>query len=476
MSWVISGLNEQGEQVVDDCLAAELRQLEAGVWLRIPGDVGFGLTCNDGTGERWVRLKAWFVVVSADWLAAQALGYTPESTSAEHPCGECWWTSLAARKRRGETSCGCVAPRVHTDLQAAAKGLMDAKLSKTALQGGMREAGISKLVSALSPDVIPGADSVLDTPPDVMHLFGCGLSRIEGQWCLEILFNPKAKLAVPDAWAKLRASISALRLSGGKRISKLYATRDGKKWSDMHLDLNATETHQYVMQSVTLVEPLLTEDGRSHPAWKSWLAHRALLAKCLQHAFTQGDVEQVQRLVQEYSDAFDAVPQYRGYERPKHHFLSHLPAALHRFGPFRGFWCMPWEAFLQLIKRMLECSNFRNVAYFICNFWSMMTALRLSTGTRDQTTSDQTDLLCSADCSDRMFTRQASEPSLRMPSCLPARSRTTCAALLHRLRSFERASSAAIRAVPTRCPTCGASRAAASRCAAAVGSSPSRTA
>ena len=70
---------------------------------------------------------------------------------------------------------------VHTDLQAAAKGLMDAKLSKTALQDGMREAGISKLVSALSPDVIPGADSVLDTPPDVMHLFGCGLTRIEGQ-------------------------------------------------------------------------------------------------------------------------------------------------------------------------------------------------------------------------------------------------------------------------------------------------------
>ena len=29
MSWVISGLDEHGQQVVDDCLAAEMRELEA---------------------------------------------------------------------------------------------------------------------------------------------------------------------------------------------------------------------------------------------------------------------------------------------------------------------------------------------------------------------------------------------------------------------------------------------------------------
>ena len=148
----------------------------------------------------------------------------------------------------------------------------------------------------------------------------------------------------------------------------------------MHLDLNASETHQFVMQSVTLVEPLLTVAGVKHPAWQSWLAHRALVAKCLQHAFAASDPEQVLRLVQQYIDAFDRVKEYIGYDRPKHHFLSHLAKALRRHGPFRGFWCMPWEAFLQLIKRMLECSNFSNVAHFICSFWSMMTALRLSTG------------------------------------------------------------------------------------------------
>ena len=30
MAWVVSGLNEKGEQVVDDCHAAEMRELEKG--------------------------------------------------------------------------------------------------------------------------------------------------------------------------------------------------------------------------------------------------------------------------------------------------------------------------------------------------------------------------------------------------------------------------------------------------------------
>ena len=115
----------------------------------------------------------------------------------------------------------------------------------------------------------------------------------------------------------------------------------------MHLDLNAEETFLYVLNSVTVIEPLLTDAGREHPAWKAWLAHRAVVAKAIQHAYVVGDSKELDRLIERHCQLFELVEEYEGLERPKHHFQKHLPLALLRFGPLRGIWCMPWEAFLQ---------------------------------------------------------------------------------------------------------------------------------
>ena len=63
-----------------------------------------------------------------------------------------------------------------------------------------------------------------DKPPDVMHLYGAGLTRIEGAHCIEILFKEGAGLAVAKPWDKLNANIISLNrsLPRGKRIPKLY--------------------------------------------------------------------------------------------------------------------------------------------------------------------------------------------------------------------------------------------------------------
>ena len=55
-----------------------------------------------------------------------------------------------------------------------------------------------------------------------------------------------------------------------------------------------------------------------------------------------------------FNRAFEKVPQWQGYEKPKMHLLTHLREALEEFGPWRGFWCMPWESFLQLLKKMFK--------------------------------------------------------------------------------------------------------------------------
>ena len=38
---------------------------------------------------------------------------------------------------------------------------------------------------------------------------------------------------------------------------------------------------------------------------------------------------------------------------------EHLSAALEEFGPFRGYWCLPWEAYIQILKRMFNMTNWK---------------------------------------------------------------------------------------------------------------------
>ena len=52
--------------------------------------------------------------------------------------------------------------------------------------------------------------------------------------------------------------------------------------------------------------------------------------------------------------AFAEVKEYKDLDRPKHHFQTHLLRALRNWGPFRGFWCMPFEGFLQVSTPHLE--------------------------------------------------------------------------------------------------------------------------
>jgi len=380
--WSIAGRNDQGQVVMDDALTSEFEQLERGVPVMLPDDDN-----PDGDLVQYI-IEGHFCLVSADWLAAQAFGFTVESASATHPCGECHWTSFAAqrRQRKREANGDPIsesetepALRTHAELLANASRMIQEfgqrQLSKTALKKQLTELGMNKVRCALQ--YMPRADSVRDTPPDVMHLFGCGTSRTEGVMKLRILFKDGSGLSVANPWAKLNFQIDTLNMSlpRGKRLPHIYPPAPGKKINEMHLDLNASETFLYVMHSVTLVEPLLTERGRQHPAWRSWLAHRAVVAKCLQHSIAESEADGLATLIKAHEAAFDRVIQYDDLERPKHHFQKHLPDALRRHGLFRAFWCMPWEAFLQLIKRIIHMGNFKKVAYHVCEFWSMKSAL-----------------------------------------------------------------------------------------------------
>ena len=61
----------------------------------------------------------------------------------------------------------------------------------------------------------------------------------------------------------------------------------------------------------------------------------------------------------------------KGYQRPKHHFLSHIALDIWRFGPPRGYWCFGFESFNKIIKRGAKRSNFKNETVSCMRYWSM---------------------------------------------------------------------------------------------------------
>ena len=66
------------------------------------------------------------------------------------------------------------------------------------------------------------------------------------------------------------------------------------------------------------------------------------------------------------------MPQWqnKGYEKPKFHPAEHLAAALDEFGPFRAFWCMPWESYLQILKRMFDMCNWISAPWTVATHWA----------------------------------------------------------------------------------------------------------
>ena len=67
-----------------------------------------------------------------------------------------------------------------------------------------------------------------------------------------------------------------------------------------------------------------------------------LFGVTVQHSISVADIELVDDLQLQHSAAFDAVAEYAGLKRPKHHFCAHLARDMWLFGPPRGYWCFVW--------------------------------------------------------------------------------------------------------------------------------------
>ena len=130
-------------------------------------------------------------------------------------------------------------------------------------------------------------------------------------------------------------------------------------------------------RSIHILEPLLTEEMRRHPAWSSWVKLVELFALVIQHELNVTDIKRIDDLQFEYIELFNKVPEYAGLYRPKHHFLSHLAGDIWRYGPPRGYWTFGFESINKIIKAAAQHSNWRDETRSLMQYWSMWSARNL---------------------------------------------------------------------------------------------------
>ena len=376
MARVIAGVDKEGVMHDEPNHAADMRELDRGRLIQIPDD----------SGEKpfiTVRLRVWDMVFAGDYLGAQSMLPTAECPNSHVFCRSCDYDTRdemagrpfsfhrhtpGGRKRFRERS--------WSELKAEIDELREG-VSATELKKKFHDLGLNKLYFALDPAYVPHIDPTTIAPQDLLHLLPDGLLRSELAWLMYVLCSMgfdlnrlNARLKQRDVKRKLppdcRIPAFPWKLTEG--------ITGGKPESTRVVRMTGSQCMHFSLHSFDIMDPLLTPAMRASPAWRSWLKLVELFGYVVQHEIDVDDIEAIDNLVLQHSAAFDAVPQYNGLKRPKHHFMCHLAADIWRYGPPRGYWCFGFEAFNRLIKRGAARSNWKNTTVSIMRYWSVRSA------------------------------------------------------------------------------------------------------
>ena len=72
--------------------------------------------------------------------------------------------------------------------------------------------------------------------------------------------------------------------------------------------------------------------------YSMYVGSQVLVRWLFRKSYNRSELDDLDALILDFYRAFEAVKQWRGYEKPKLHLLAHLKRALLLYGPLRGFW------------------------------------------------------------------------------------------------------------------------------------------
>ena len=373
MARMMNGIDLDGVQMDEPNYARDLLTAsfdESDVFISLPDD-----KCIN-TRKTW-RLILAELVSSCDWLGGQGLLPFIESPQGHKICRACSfnrsdsnaYAPFSFNREPAEGEDPLWQPREWPAVQAALKEARETSSKKRRAEI-FKEQGFNKLYYAQDPEQLPFSFP-LQMPHDNFHVFADGLLRSHAAWLFYVLF--KMGLTLDDVNYEIRryAYWPADVVIPPLHSNLQEGTAGRKPKSSRCLRMTGSQVSHFTIHSVNLLTPLLTDRMRLNPAWVSWVKLVQLYIVTIKHSNTVDDVDMIDDLQFEYSELFDTVPEFVGLKRPKHHMLIHLATELWRYGPARGYWTMPFEAFNKVIKAGAQSSNWKHESRSVAHYWMM---------------------------------------------------------------------------------------------------------
>ena len=317
-----------------------------------------------------VRLVVYILVISLDWLANGGFGPFAEGVQAVRPCFKCAWTDrclcawIARTDARNDTithhpQCRRRRTRSHAEVMQVVAEMRE--LNATDLKARQTEEGIFSTTFASAYLL---SDIVRDASVDIMHIFfSSGIVPYMASWLLDIYIP--TEFSFPDLWQAVKDYNGKKR---GHYIPKIYRSGNTNRGS-AKLPLTAAEAMAFALASPYIMEHTLVKDVTT-PHWQAWLKLVKLLRFVLRRRFSLDDPCAVQVLYDDFMHAVELVPQWKGRQKPKFHLPDHLADALKEQGPWRAYWCMWGEGFLQYLKGLFEMTNYKGAAVTVATLWA----------------------------------------------------------------------------------------------------------
>ena len=83
----------------------------------------------------------------------------------------------------------------------------------------------------------------------------------------------------------------------------------------------------------------------------------------MQRKFTAADILSLDKTIWLHDSLLLGTPLLSHLWKPKHHYVSHIPLDIIRWGPPRNYWCMAFEHENQGTKAGASHSNYANVLW-----------------------------------------------------------------------------------------------------------------
>ena len=316
-------------------------------------------------------LRLGISLISLDWLANGAFGPFAEAVSANRPCFKCLWTDkcgcawIARSDKRNESIvhhalCRQRRLRTHDETMQVVREMR--AMAPTQLKTAQTEHGIFSTVFA-SEYLLN--DIVKDATIDIMHIFlSSGMIPYHLSWLLDI--------CIPDEFSTdaMNAKIKEYNRSRkGHHIPSIHQSAKADRLS-AKISITAGEGLSLALASPQIFDASLVKDP-NNPHWISWFKLVAVVRFVTRRQFSMPeDVAQVQQLYDDWMRSIEHVPQWKGCWKPKHHLGDHLGDALDEHGPWRAYWCMWGEGFLQYLKCIFDMSNYKSAAHTVGTVWA----------------------------------------------------------------------------------------------------------